>query len=179
MTASTEADRSQATDSNISKNVPEKLDMQFSVNCMLLYIVLNYFVHAVIVLFDHHGSGGELCGERRLYLSCSANAGRTLSHSTRSSLFLSWPATPQSGSSLYILMLAGNIFSLILVLNWSTSLHFAAPPTSVDIPTPFHRLTTVQSFFQKISCAYVEICFTRLQSKLQYWYLRTLFLRSS
>ena len=70
MTASTEADRSQATDSNISKTVPEKLDMQFSVNSMLLYIILNYFVHAVIVLFDHHGSGGS-CVARGDYISAA------------------------------------------------------------------------------------------------------------
>ena len=70
MTASTEADRSQATDSNISKTVPEKLDMQFSVNSMLLYIILNYFVHAVIVLFDHHGSGGS-CVASRDYISAA------------------------------------------------------------------------------------------------------------
>ena len=89
MTASTEADRNRTTDSNISETLPEKLDTQSSVNSMLLYIVLNYFVHAVIVLFDHHGSGGELCGERRLYLSYSANADRTLSQSTCSSLIIS------------------------------------------------------------------------------------------
>ena len=59
MTASTEADRSQTTDSNISKTVPEKLDTQSSVISMLLYIVLYYSVHLVIVLFDHHGSGGS------------------------------------------------------------------------------------------------------------------------
>ena len=59
MTASTESDRSQTTDSNISKTVPEKLDKQSSVNSMLLYIVLYYSVHSVIVLFDHHGSGGS------------------------------------------------------------------------------------------------------------------------
>ena len=59
MTASTESDRSQTTDSNISKTVPEKLDKQSSVNSMLLYIVLYYAVHSVIVLFDYHRSGGS------------------------------------------------------------------------------------------------------------------------
>ena len=92
------------------------------------------------------------CGERRLYLSYSANADRTISQSTCSSLILSWPATPQSGSSLYIVLPTDNIFSLLLALNltrslhslkwrWlnrSTSLHFTAPPTfrrhSIDLP---------------------------------------------
>ena len=100
----------------------------------------------------------QWCGEQRLYLSYSANADRTLSQSTCSSLILSWPATPQSGSSLYIVLPADNIFSLLLALNlsrslhslkwrWlnrSTSLHFAAPLTSVDVPTPFHRLATTR-----------------------------------
>ena len=70
MTASTEADRSQTTDSNISKTAPEKLDKQSSVNSMLLYIVLYYSVHSVIVLFDHHGSGGS-CVASRDYISAA------------------------------------------------------------------------------------------------------------
>ena len=40
MTASTEADQSQTTDSNISKTAPEKLDTQSSVNYILSYIIL-------------------------------------------------------------------------------------------------------------------------------------------
>ena len=63
MTASTESDRSQTTDSNISKTVPEKLDKQSSVNSMLLYIVLYYAVHSVIVLYNHVRVWGELCSE--------------------------------------------------------------------------------------------------------------------
>ena len=68
---------------------PEKLDKQPSINSVISYIVLYCFVLSVIVLFDHQGSGGELCGERRLYLSCSANADRTLPQLTHSGLILS------------------------------------------------------------------------------------------
>jgi hypothetical protein len=63
MTASTEADRSQTTDSNISKTVPEKLDKQSSVHSMLLYIVRYYAVHSFIVLYNHVRVWGELCSE--------------------------------------------------------------------------------------------------------------------
>ena len=55
-----------------------------------------------------------------------------------------WPDSPQSGRSLYIWMSTCNIFSLLLELNQSTSLHWvmsvatlslhsAAPPTFVDV----------------------------------------------
>merc|ERR1712051_849702 len=75
-TARTEANRSRTTDFIISENTREAYK-QTSANSMLSYIVLYYAVHSVIVLFDYHRSGG-LCGERRLYLSYSANADRTL-----------------------------------------------------------------------------------------------------
>ena len=43
----------------MSETLPKKLDKQFSVNYVLLYIVLYYSVQSVLVLFDHHGSGGS------------------------------------------------------------------------------------------------------------------------
>ena len=51
--------------------------------------------------------------------------------------------------SVYISMSTCNIFSLILVLKLSTSLHSAVPPTfllrSADVPPPFCRLATTLS----------------------------------
>merc|ERR1712051_1028086 len=56
--ARTEANRSRTTDFIISETTREAYK-QTSVISMLLYIVIYYSVHLVIVLFDHHGSGGS------------------------------------------------------------------------------------------------------------------------
>ena len=58
MTARTEANRSRTTDFIISETTREAYK-QTSVISMLLCIVVYRFVHLVIVLFDHHGSGGS------------------------------------------------------------------------------------------------------------------------
>ena len=62
MTASTESDRSQTTDSIISETTREAYK-QTSVITRLLYIVLYHFVHLVIVLYNHVRVWGELCSE--------------------------------------------------------------------------------------------------------------------
>jgi hypothetical protein len=56
--ARTEANRSRTTDFIISETTREAYK-QTSIISMLLYIVIYYSVHLVIVLFDHHGSGGS------------------------------------------------------------------------------------------------------------------------
>ena len=57
---------------------------------------------------------------------------------------LVWPASTQSGRSLYILMSTSNKVSLILVLKLSTSLHSAVPPTvrrrSAAVPPTCHKI---------------------------------------
>ena len=58
MTARTEANRSWTTDFIISETTREAYK-QTSVISMLLDIVIYYSVQLVIVLFDHHGSGGS------------------------------------------------------------------------------------------------------------------------
>ena len=56
--ARTEANRSRKTNFIISETIRETYK-QTSVISMLLYIVIYHYVHLVIVLFDHHGSGGS------------------------------------------------------------------------------------------------------------------------
>jgi hypothetical protein len=63
MMASTEADKSRTVNSNMSETLPEKLDKQSSINYVLLYIVLYYSVHSVLVLYNHVRVWGELCSE--------------------------------------------------------------------------------------------------------------------
>merc|ERR1712051_301332 len=60
MTARTEANRSRTTDFCISETTREAYK-QTSVISMLLYIVIYYAVHSVIVLYNHVRVWGELC----------------------------------------------------------------------------------------------------------------------
>ena len=79
------------------------------------------------------------------------NTGRTLSQSTHSGMIISWPDSHQSGRSLCIWLSACNIFSLILVLKRSTSLHSADfRPRSDTV----HRLATLSLIFTL--CSYQE-----------------------
>ena len=101
--------------------------------------------------WDTHQKVWRTCGE--VISVAQHNAVCTLSQSTRSGMIISWPDTPWSGSSLYIWCQACNIFSLILVLNQSTSLHWV---TSVATLSSLHR----PADFRRHSDAVPSTCHT-------------------
>ena len=72
MTTSTEADQSRTADSNISETLPEPLDEWTTLNSMLFYICSILCCTFSNCSVTPSRVWGELCGERRLYLSCSA-----------------------------------------------------------------------------------------------------------